>query len=394
MSVTAPLGWTASGVRAGTKPSGALDLALIVSDRTASVAGAFTTNKVVGAPIVVSKPRVASGETRAVLVSSGIANVATGEAGIEDAEEMIQLAAKELELDPAHVLVSATGVIGHRIPVERIRNALSGAVSALSRAGGEAAAQAILTTDAGPKTGIRTLTIDGTTVTIGAMAKGAGMIAPRMEPHATLLAFVTTDGQASAASLRSALGRALEPSFNSISVDGCMSTSDTVLVMANGAAGVSVADRPEFDEALTSLLQELAYAMVRDGEGASRVIRTRVTGAPDESTARAASREVGTSLLVRCAVAGGDPNWGRIAQALGQTPDLPLDPSRVSLEICGVQVAVNGAHTGREKDAAAAMSGASEVPITVDLGLGDASWEFLTSDLTTEYVTFNAEYTT
>jgi len=394
VSVTAPNGWLAAGVAAGTKPSGALDLALFLSERPASVAGAFTTNLVVGAPIVVSKPRVAAGHARGCVVSAGIANVATGEAGIEDAVEMARIAAEACGVAEEEMLVSATGIIGRRIPREVVEPAIKDAAAQLSSAGGSLAAEAILTTDARPKTATRAIDVEGVRVTIGGMAKGAGMIAPRMELHATMLVFLTTDGGASPEALQRVLADHLDRTFNSISVDGCTSTSDTVLLFANGAAGVDVDDDPAFAAAVGDLMEELALAIVRDGEGASKILRVRVSGAQEEAHARAAAREVATSLLVRCAVAGGDPNWGRIAQAIGQTSGLVLDPAAIDVRVAGVPVASRGAPTGREADAAAAMRATDEVSIEIELHVGSATWEFVSSDLTPEYVTFNAEYTT
>lgn len=392
MSVCAPRGWRAAGVVAGTKPSGSLDLALVVSDEPASVAGAFTTNKVQGAPLVVARPVVARGRARALVVSAGIANVATGQAGIEDTERMAEHAARATGVPADEVIVSCTGLIGRRLPLDAVLAGIDAAATGLSPDGADAASRAILTTDAGPKTAVRRLTVRGRTVTVGGMAKGAGMIAPDMRLHATMLAFVTTDGAAGPNELRAVLGPALDRTFNSISVDGCTSTSDTVLVFANGASGAEVGADAGFAEAVHEVLAELAYAVVADGEGASRVVRVDVTGAADETDARTVAREVATSLLVRCAVAGGDPNWGRIAQALGQAP-ARLDTGRIAVTVAGVPLAVDGIETGRTAEAAEKMR-SPEVTIAVDLGLGTGSWTFWSSDLTPDYVRFNAEYTT
>jgi glutamate N-acetyltransferase / amino-acid N-acetyltransferase len=394
MSITAPLGWKAAGVRAGTKPSGDLDLAVFVSDQPASVAAAFTSNQVVGAPITVCKPRVAAGTARGVVITAGIANVATGQQGLDAAEEMISIASKELGFSSDEMLCSATGVIGHHLPMDIIAPGIASACAELSVEGGEAAARAILTTDARPKTVSRSIEVGGKTVTLGAMAKGAGMIAPRLELHATMLVFITTDGQASAADLRKLLRRNLDRTLNSISVDACTSTSDTVMLFANGASGVPVGDSKEFEQALIEILSDLAYMIVQDGEGATKVVRVRVSGAQNDDQAMACAREVATSLLVRCAVAGGDPNWGRIAQAIGQTPGLSLQTEKLQVSVCKVPVADAGALTGREKEAAAAMKQPGDTLIEIDLGIGNGNWEFLSSDLTPEYVTFNAEYTT
>jgi glutamate N-acetyltransferase/amino-acid N-acetyltransferase len=225
------------------------------------------------------------------------------------------------------------------------------------------------------------------------MAKGAGMIAPRMVPQATLLVFLTTDAIASADVLRDAVTKALPKSFNAITVDGCMSTSDTVLLLANGASGADVSGSAAFVEAVTEVMADLAYKVVADGEGATRVIRARVTGAASEEDAVAASREIATSILVRSAIYGGDPNYGRIVQALGQAP-CALDPDKLRIAVGGVELSVGGVGTSRVEEAAKALAGGGDAIIEADLGLGSASFEFLTCDLTPEYVKFNAEYTT
>lgn len=391
MSVTAPKGWLAAGVRAGTKPSGDIDLALVVSDRPATVAGAFTTSTVPSAHVQLCKPRVAGGRARGFCVTAGNANVFTGEAGVRDAEAMAATAARATGAPSDEMLVCATGTIGSRLPIDAVLGGIESAARALSTEGGELAANAIRTTDAYPKTGVRTVEIDGVTVTIGGMAKGAGMIAPRMVPEGTLLVFLTTDVAASHEVLTDVIEAGLPTSFNAITVDGCMSTSDTVLLLANGAAGVE-ADGA-FAGAVCDLMSELAYKVVADGEGATRVIRVRLTGAASEEDAYAASKEVASSILLRCAVYGGDPNYGRVVQALGQAPAL-LDPSKLRIGIGGVELSVGGVETGRGDEVAKALAAGGDVVIDVDLGLGRGSFEYLTCDLTPEYVRFNADYTT
>jgi glutamate N-acetyltransferase/amino-acid N-acetyltransferase len=225
------------------------------------------------------------------------------------------------------------------------------------------------------------------------MAKGAGMIAPRMVPQATLLVFLTTDAVASASVLQNAVAAALPKSFNAITVDGCMSTSDTVLLLANGSSGADVAGSEAFTTAVTEVMADLAYKVVADGEGATRVVRVRVTGAASDEDAYAASREIASSILVRSAVYGGDPNYGRIVQALGQAP-CALDPDKLRITVGGVDLSVGGAGTGRNEEAAKALAQGGDAIIEADLGLGSASFEYLTCDLTPEYVKFNAEYTT
>ena len=393
MSVTAPQGWLAAGVHAGTKPSGDLDLALVVSDRPATVAGAFTTSKIPSAHVQLCRPRVATGLSRGFCVSAGIANAFTGAGGVADAVAMAAVAAAAVGVTPEEMLVAATGTIGDRLPMDLVVGGIKVAAGSLSADGGQDAAKAIQTTDAYQKTAVRTLDIDGVTVTIGGMAKGAGMIAPRMVPQATLLVFVTTDAKASAETIRGIVERSLPVSFNAITVDGCMSTSDTVLLFANGAAGVDADGSAPFEAAVTDVMRELAYAVVADGEGASRVIRVQVSGAACDEDACAASREIASSVLLRCAIFGGDPSFGRVVQALGQA-DVALDPDLVRVSIAGVELSVGGVATGGTDKAAKALTAGGDVVIAVDLGLGTASFEYLTCDLTPDYVRFNAEYTT
>lgn len=393
MSVTAAQGWLAAGVRAGTKPSGDLDLALVFSEHAATVAGAFTTSKVPSAHVQLCGPRVSSGSARGVLVSAGIANAFTGSAGVADAEQMAALAADAVGIDADEMLTCATGTIGPRIPVDDLAPAIAVAAKALSVEGGDDAAKAICTTDTRAKAAVRAVDIGGTYVTVGGMAKGAGMIAPRMALQATLLVFLTTDAAIDAASLRAVLAPAVEKTFNAITVDGCMSTSDTVLLFANGASGIDASGSDDFADAVQDVLAELAYAVVSDGEGATRVIRVQVAGAKSDEDAREIAREVALSALLKAAVWGNDPNMGRIVQAAGQA-DAYLEPDKLTVSMCGVPLSHSGIETGRRDEAAAAMKDGGDVVIGLELGLGTGEFEFLTCDLTPEYVTFNADYTT
>ena len=393
MSVTAAQGWVAAGVRAGTKPSGDIDLALVFSEHAATVAGAFTTSRVPSAHVQLCGPRVASGSSRGVLVSAGIANAFTGAAGVEDAARMAALAADALGIDEAEMLTCATGTIGPRIPVDDVAPAIAQAAKALSVDGGDDAAKAICTTDTRPKTATRAVDIGGTYVTVGGMAKGAGMIAPRMELQGTLLVFLTTDAAVDAAGLRAVLAPGVESTFNAITVDGCMSTSDTVLLFANGASGVDATGSEAFANAVHDVLAELAYAVVSDGEGATRVIRVQVAGARSDDDAREIAREIALSALLKAAVWGNDPNMGRIVQAAGQA-DAYLVPDKLTVSMCGVPLSHAGAETGRRDEAAVRLKEGGEVVIGLELGLGTGEFEFLTCDLTPEYVTFNADYTT
>ena len=393
MSVTAAKGWRAAGVRAGTKPSGDLDLALVVSDLPATVAGAFTTSNVPSAHVIVDRPKVAAGRARGFCVTAGIANAFTGDQGVRDAEVMAATAADLCGVAADEMLVAATGTIGELLPMDVIAEGLARAAAALSESGDEDAVNAIRTTDAYPKTCVRTVDVGGVTVTIGGMAKGAGMIAPRMVPQATLLVFLTTDAVASADVLREAITAGLPKSFNAITVDGCMSTSDTVVLFANGASGADVAGSETFVDAVTEVLADLAYKVVADGEGATCVVRVRVSGAASDDDAYAASREIASSILVRSAIYGGDPNYGRIVQALGQAP-CALDPDKLRIAVGGVELSVGGVGTGRIDEAAKALAEGGDAVIEADLGLGSSAFEYLTCDLTPDYVKFNAEYTT
>lgn len=393
MSVTAAQGWLASGVRAGTKPSGDLDLALVWSEHAATVAGAFTTSTVPSAHVTLCKPRVASGHARGVLVSAGIANAFTGAEGVTDAERLAALAADATGVAADEMLTCATGTIGPRIPVDDVAPAVARAATELASDGGDDAAKAIRTTDTRPKTAMRAVDVNGTYVTVGGMAKGAGMIAPRMELQGTLLVFITTDAAVDAAGLRAALAPAVESTFNAITIDGCMSTSDTVLLFANGAAGVEASGSPEFAQAVHDVMADLAYAVVADGEGATRVIRVQVSGAKTDEDAREIAREIALSSLVRSAVYGNDPNMGRIVQAAGQA-NAYLEPDKLIVSMNGVVLSHGGVETGRRDDAAVSMREGGDVTIGLQLALRTGECEFLTCDLTPEYVSFNAEYTT
>lgn len=389
-----PVGWLASAVAAGTKTSRGLDLALICSDRPATVAGAFTTNRALCAHIQVCAPRVASGAARGVLVSAGIANAGTGDAGVADATRMAALAAEAMDVPTDEMLTCATGVIGGRIPVDDIAPAITEAAQTLSPDGWKEAANAIMTMDTRPKIAARSLEVDGTTVTVGGVAKGAGMIAPDMRvPHATMLAFITTDATATPETLRAVLSDGLPRTFNAITVDGATSTNDTVLLFANGASGAKVEGSDAFTHAVHDVMRDLAYAIVADGEGATTVIRIGVRGAATDIEAASAARAVADNILFRAAIWGGDPNAGRVLQAIGQRADVTFDPRRISIAIGDVELVSAGVEKARHAEAAKGLGG-PEVLVAVDLGLGDGTGEVLTCDLTPEYVKLNADYRT
>ena len=391
--VTFARGFVAGAVAAGVKHEGTarLDLAVVASTvEHCHAAGVFTTNQVIAAPCVVTKKHAARGHLRGVVVNSGNANACTGPQGERDAVAMANAAAELLHVDPHDVAVASTGVIGVPMPMDRIGPAI--ARIALSEAGWDDASHAIMTTDTRPKLAQRELTLAGGVVRIGGMAKGAGMIQPNM---ATMLGFVTTDALIDSAALRPMLRSAADDSFNAISVDGDTSTNDTLLVLANGASGVRVGtlDGPAFLDALTAVCLDLARAIVADGEGVTKVFEVQVTGAASESDARLAARTVTTSNLVKTAIHGADPNWGRILAAAGRS-GAKVDPGRASIRIGGVAVFERG--TPRPFDAAAvrAVFEHPDIVIEVGLGLGDASARAWGTDLSAEYVRINADYTT
>jgi len=391
--VTFARGFVAGAVAAGVKQEGTtrLDLALIASTAEhCHAAGVFTTNSVIAAPCVVTKKHIGRGHLRGIVVNSGNANACTGPQGERDAIAMAAAAGGALGVDPHDVAIASTGVIGVPLPMDRIVPAI-GRI-ALSEAGWDDASRAIMTTDTRPKVAQREVTLSGGTVRIGGIAKGAGMIHPNM---ATLLTFVTTDALIDSAALRPMLRSAADDSFNAISVDGDTSTNDTLLVLANGASGVRVGtiDGPPFLDALAAVCLDLARAIVADGEGATKVFEIRVTGAASESDARAAARTVTTSNLVKTAIHGADPNWGRILAAAGRS-GAKVDAAKASVRIGGVAVYDRGAPRAFDPNAVRAAFERADIAIELDLGLGEATARAWGTDLSAEYVRINADYTT
>jgi glutamate N-acetyltransferase / amino-acid N-acetyltransferase len=384
-------GVRAAGVPAGLKPDGALDVAVIDAGRTVDVAVLQTTNQVRAAPVEVTARHAADGRARAVVLNSGNANACTGPAGEELALDTCAHAAELLGCPPEDVLVCSTGVIG--VPLLDARAALlegvGRAVSAAGSDGADAAARAIMTTDTVPKSAaLRVADADGGCVVAG-MAKGAGMIAPEM---ATMLCVVATDAEAPARVLRPIVRQAVDRTFGRISVDGCQSTNDAVIVLATGGAqrtpGISA-----FTEGLTAVLGELAEQVVRDGEGAGHLVRIHVVGAKDVRDATGLARAVADSVLVRTAFAGADPNWGRILAAMGAT-SVPFVPERVDVRFGPLTVCRFGIAASFDAGQAAAILSRHDIDVTIDLNLGSARATVLTCDLTHDYVTINAEYTT
>jgi glutamate N-acetyltransferase/amino-acid N-acetyltransferase len=388
MSVTAARGFVAAGVAAGIRPSGKPDVALLRSASPAVGCAMWTLNRVQAAPVVVSRRHLELAEPQAVVVNAGVANAATGTAGEDDARATAERVAGRLGLRPEEVVVLSTGVIGPRLPMASLLAGLDAAAETLSAHGGEAAAQAILTTDAGAKTAV----VEEEGFTVGGMAKGAGMIHPCL---ATMLAIVTTDYPLAPGEADRFLRPAVERSFNRISVDGDCSTNDAVVLLANGASGV--ARDPELDErfaaALATVCSDLARQIVADGEGATVVLEIVVSSASSHEEARAIALRVATSPLVKTAAFGRDPNWGRVLAAAGSAPAnggfAHLDPERLSVSFDGTPVFSDGAPTGLVPEL-----GGSACRIELDLGLGDGDAAYLASDLSYDYVKLNAEYTT
>jgi glutamate N-acetyltransferase/amino-acid N-acetyltransferase len=384
MSVTSAKGFVASGVAAGIRRSGP-DVALVRSLEPAVGAALFTTNRVQAAPVLVSRRALEVAEPQAVVVNAGVANAATGERGLLDAQSTQAHAAELLGLEPAEVLVLSTGVIGVPLPLERLIGGLDLAADLLSPDGGPAAAGAILTTDSGPKQAV--VSRDG--FTVGGMAKGAGMIHPCL---ATMLAVVTTDYPLRTGEAKAFLQAAVDASFNRISVDGECSTNDTVVLLANGASGAA-RDDAAFEATLGEVCADLAGQIVADGEGATVLLEIEVTGAASDGEAQAIARRIATSPLVKTAAFGHDANWGRVVSAAGSAwwngGFARLDPDRLSVAFNGTPVFAAGAPRGVEADVAGGVC-----RIELDLGLGAGSASYLASDLSYDYVRINADYRT
>ncbi len=389
MSVTAARGFRAAGVTAGLKPSGRPDVALVVNDGTAAGAAVFTTNTVQAAPVLLSREVARRGRIRAVVLNSGGANACTGTAGRADAAATAEAVAKEVGCDPGEVAVASTGLIGVRLDLTRLLPGVRAAAAALdtAAAGGDAAAQAIMTTDTVPKQAVRTVSYDGGPVTIGGMAKGAAMLAPAL---ATMLVVLTTDADLPAADVQRSLETAIRGTFDRIDSDGCMSTNDSVFLLASGAAGPVPHDA--FTAALTAVCQDLAGQLIADAEGATKRITVAVENAADEAQAVDAARAVARSALLKCAVHGEDPNWGRVLAAVG-TSSAVFDPDLAGVRINGVVVCANGCAAGDLDRAREAMR-PREIVIAVDLQAGRAAAQVLTTDLTAQYVHENSAYST
>ena len=382
MSTTAAQGFTAAGVVAGLKSTGKRDVALVVNHGPKfNAAGVFTSNRVKAAPVQWSQQVLSSTQAiKAVVLNSGGANACTGPDGFADTHHTAEYVADKLGIAPIDVAVCSTGLIGMRLPMDKLLGGVDAAVAALSETAGDDAAQAIMTTDSVPKTAVRT----GSGYTIGGMAKGAGMLSPGL---ATMLVVITTDADVDPAALDAALRKATAYSFDRIDSDGCMSTNDTVLLLANGASGVTPT-MIEFESLLEQVCVELARKLIGDAEGASKDIRIHVTAAASTDEALDVARTVSRSNLLKCAIHGEDPNWGRVLSAIGTT-NATFEPDEIDVAINGVWVCRSGM-TGDDRNLVD-MSG-REVSITVSLRAGNAEATLWTNDLTATYVHENSAY--
>ena len=376
--------------------SGKLDLALFVSDTPSTAAGVFTQNRVVGAPVKVNRQRVPRATARAVIVNSGNANACTGQRGLDDARWMTDEVARRLDCQADDVLVCSTGVIGHFLPREKLEAGIPAVVGKLA-ATPEAfadAARGMMTTDTFPKQSVREAVVGGSPVRVSGVAKGAAMIGPNM---ATMLSVIMTDAQLTTGEADSVLRHAVDRSFNCISVEGHTSTSDTVLLLANGAAGtgpLATADRTTLGQMVDEVAADLAQAIVRDAEGADHFITIDVKGTRTRDEALHIAKTVAEGPLVKTAVTGNDPNWGRIVSAVGYA-GVELREEDISLKINGTPLYREGVPVEYDEQAVSeSMRASRDVHIELDLRLGDASVRFWTSDLTAEYVRLNSEYTT
>jgi len=384
--VCAPLGFKAAGAACGLKAGGDLDLCILAAETRCAAAATFTTNAFHAAPVKLTREHLEEdGFLQAVVVNSGNANAWTGERGMRDAKEMAALAAKGTGTHPRDVAVASTGVIGRYLDMGKVARGIAEAAAKLDAEGGGDAAAAIMTTDTIPKE----IALECGGFTVGGMAKGAGMIKPDM---ATMLAFLTTDAEVDQVELSRTLRSAVDHTFNRITIDGCMSTNDMVLAMASGASGVKVGVE-ELEDALHKACSHLARAIVEDGEGATKFIAVRLHEACSEAEARHAAVTVAESALVKTAFFGGDPNWGRVVQAVGQAVK-DADPRKMRVEICGITVAESGEAAEVDMERLEKAMTGKDLDLDVFLGRGDASIEIWTCDFSYDYVKINADYHT
>ncbi len=401
LHLLSPRGFRAAAVAAGLKTTGKADVGILTAVRPVSAAAVFTTNKVFAAPIQVGREHIAGGKLQAVVVNSGNANACTGASGLRDARAMCALSARLLGCDAKSVLPSSTGIIGHHLPMDKIERGIAGAAAALGDSHEHALdfAEAILTTDLTRKSAAVEVKIGGQTVRLAGVCKGSGMIGPRMAPdvpHATMLAYLTTDAVAPARMLGKLLARATDGSFNAVTVDDHMSTNDTAVLLASGASDAKL-NSPRairlFADALDEVCQSLAYQIAADGEGATKVVKIVVRSADSVASARAIARAIANSPLVKCAMHGNDPNWGRIVSAAGLA-GVPYDPDRSTLTLQRTAVFRNGRPLVFDAVELSKALAVKEVVVDLTCRLGTAEATCWTCDLSKEYVTINADYHT
>lgn len=393
--VTSPPGFLAGAERGGIKTQGD-DVALIVAENGASAAAVFTRNQVKAAPVLLSAKHAQNAVTRAIIVNAGNANCCTGERGLQNAWRMCELAAQKIGCAGEEVLVCSTGIIGHQLPMEKVEAAIAAIELNRGDEWSQNAARAVMTTDIVPKFIAAQRVIDGVMVTLGGQAKGVGMIGPDMGAlHATMLSFVTTDAQIEKARLQQILETAVERSFNSVTVDGDTSTNDTCFLLANGAANLEIndANQRQFQELVNAVCIELAKKVARDGEGATKLITIRVDGAPSDKAAKKIALTVANSPLVKTALFGGDPNWGRIAMAAGRA-GVPFNAQKLGIKLSDIQVFCNGEPANFDLAQAETALQNEEVLIEITLAEGSAQWTAWTCDFSYDYVKINAEYHT
>ncbi len=394
-----PKGFRFGATTAGLKASGRTDFAMIVADRPASAAAAFTGNRVIAAPLTIDKEhmRATGGMVRAVAINAGNANCAAGQAGLDAARATCAAVAQVFGCAPEEVFPSSTGIIGVPLPAEKLIARLPELSEKLGSESDhfQQVAAAIITTDTVEKTAFRRLEIDGREIRIAATCKGAGMIHPQLIPHATMLVYVLTDAEATPAVLDGYLRRAIEVSFNRISIDGDTSTNDTVLLLASGVSGAKVeADNTEFGAALTQVCTSLARQIVADGEGVTHVVELRIAGAASDADALKVAKAIAHSPLVKTAWAGADPNWGRLVAAIGYS-GADIDPGRIDIWFGELPICQDGGRAAEFNEAAAhTYLQQAEFTISIELHQGSGACVFWTTDLTAEYVHINADYST
>lgn len=393
--VTFPKGFKAAGVKAGIKKSGNLDLALIYTEKEAAVAGVFTQNAVAAAPVIVSREVVKGGKAHAIVANAGCANACTGETGLANARKMAALAAAEVGCASDEVLVGSTGIIGVNLPMDKLEAGIKAAAAELSEDGSKNAGNAIITTDTYSKACSCEVEIGGQAVRFGAIAKGSGMIQPNM---ATMLCYITTDANISSQLMQKALSEIVEVSFNMISVDGDMSTNDTVLVLANGASGAAeITDgSPEYDKfyaTLKEICRELSKRIAADGEGATKFLTINVSGTKTFEDAKTVAMSIAKSPLVKTAFFGEDPNWGRVICAVGYA-GIPMVPEKTVIKFGGVPVYANGLGAEFNEDDIHKVMAEHDIVIDVEMGMGDAKATVWSCDFSYEYVKINGEYHT